>query len=366
MRKFLPYFLITILFAAFIWFFHPVGLTYRFNSNLIHDYLRSQDIEDPGSLIHDRIFVSDSDIYIASGYLYAKGSDPTSYNFQHPPLIKYLFGFSTLLTGNPYWVQIFFGLILLYLTCFLGEKIFKNVWIGFAASIFLLIDPVFGAMMDNALLDLGQTVFVFGYLISAFFYPANYILQGILLGFSAASKFWSTILIYIIIVNSYKIFFQKKKVDYRKLLLSFLIAAIVFCLTYIKAFIDAGGAFNVFAFLGKDLKFMLTHDSSKTLGGPLLLFVTGYFAPWWQMGISRAAEWSSLWPLGIIASIWLAIKTKIVKVNFFFYLLPFTYLLLTSTQSPFTRYFILILPFIYLSFANFLTKLYHSGHEPRV
>jgi hypothetical protein len=358
MKKLIPYFLITLAFVLLLLVKHPQVLTYKFDQNLIHDYLRSQDIEDPKGLIHDRIFISDSDIYTATGYLYVKGEDPTKYNFQHPPAVKYLFGFSTLLTGNPYWVQIIFGLVLLSLTYFLGTKLFKNKWVGYLGVLGLLIDPVFGGMMNEALLDLGQAVFALGYITLILFYPESYILQGVILGLFAASKFWSTAILLVVLVLGYKLLIRKEKLNYKKILLSFLIAFVVFSLTYIKSFIGAGGAFNLFAFEAKVLRFMFTHNSASFIGGPILLFISGFFAPWWQAGVARAADWTILWPVGLIVSVWIAVRTKFKDLRFFYFLIPIFYLLLSSTQVPFTRYFIVILPFVYLGLAGFLAQLF--------
>jgi hypothetical protein len=321
---------------------------------MIQDYLRSQDIEDPQDTIKNRIIISDSDIYIATGYLYANGVDPTLYNFQHPPAVKYLFGLSTLLTGNPYFVQILFGLALLFLTYFLGLKLFKNPLISLIAPGLLLIDPVFGGMMDGALLDLGQAFFALDYVILMLLFPESYITQGLVLGFFAASKFWSTAVIFVILTLGYKLFLRKEKINLKKLMISFLVAGIVFALTYSVSFIANGGLFNIFAFEGRVLRFMLAHNSAIQIGGPLILFTTGFFAPWWQAGVLRAADWSLLWPVGLAASIIMVLKTKAHGLKFFFFLLPVVYLLLTSTQVPFTRYFIIILPFIYLSIAGLL------------
>jgi hypothetical protein len=364
MKKIFPYILITFGLFLLLVLKHPEIYKYKFNQNLIHDYLRSQDIEDPQGKIKDRIFLSDNDIYITSGYLYAKGEDPSKYNFQHPPLIKYLFGFSTVLTGNPFWIQVLFGLTLLFLTYFLGTKLFKSKTVSLIAAGFLLIDPVFGGMMNETLLDLGQAVFALGCIILIFFYPESYILQGLILGLFAASKFWSTAIFFIILIFFYKIYIRKEKIDFRKVGFSFLIAFLIFSLTYIKSFINANGLFNLFAFEARVLRFMLAHNSASFIGGPILLFISGFFAPWWHLpaggqgaGVARAGDWSFLWPVGLIVSLYLALKTKIKDVKFFFYLLPLTFLLLSSTQVPFTRYFIVILPFVYLDLAGFLTQL---------
>ncbi|MCX6704909.1 MAG: hypothetical protein NT162_01050, partial [Candidatus Woesebacteria bacterium] len=147
MKKLFPYIVITFLFIGFIFLKHRDIFKYKFDFNLVSEYLRSQDIEDRDDVIKNRIFLSDSNLYIASGYLYAKGEDPTKYDFQVPPLIKYLFGFSSLIFGNPFYVQIVFGLVLLWLTYFLGTKLFKNQTVAMIGTGLLLIDPVFNGMM---------------------------------------------------------------------------------------------------------------------------------------------------------------------------------------------------------------------------
>jgi len=354
MKKILPYILITILFFIYLFVKHQDIFKYKFSLNLVPQYLRSQDIEDSLGKIKDRIFISDNDIYIATGYLYAKGTDPTEYNFQHPPLMKYLFGFSTLLTGNPFYIQVIFALLLLFLTFILGMKLFKNAWLSFVGVLLLLIDPVFSGMMNEALLDLGQAVFALSYIILIFFYPENFILQGITLGLFAASKFRSTVLIFIFLIFGYKILIKKEKINFRKILTSFVIAAVVFSLTYTVSFIKAGGLFNIFLFEGRVLKFMITHNSAGSWGGSILLFLSGYFAPWWQNGVVRSSVWSLFWPVSLLASLILVLKTKLKDIKFFFYILPIIYLILVSTEVPFTRYFIIILPFLYLDLSSLL------------
>lgn len=357
MPRLLPYLLITLLFAIFIGFWHKGALTYRFDQNLVRNYLRSQDIEDPKGLIKDRVILSDSDLYIASGYLYAKGESPAAYDFQVPPFIKYLFGFSILLTGNPFYIQVIFGLSLLFLTYFLGVKLFKSPVVGYLGALGILIDPVFGSMMNEALLDLGQAVFALGYVILAFLFPETFILQGIILGLFAASKFWSTAVIFAVLVFAFKIFLRKEKLDYRKVFLSLAVAVLTYSLVYMGLLIKPGGLATFLLIQGRVLRYMLTHDSAVVPGGPLVLFVSGFFAPWWQTGvIARAADWSFAWPIGFLGSIYLAIKTKVHDIKFFLYLLPIVFLLIISRQQPFTRYFLIILPFVYLNLAGLLVK----------
>ena len=355
MKRVLPYFFISVAFLGLLVVKFPSIFSYKFSQDTVKNYLKSQDIEDPKGFITDRVIMSDSDTYSVAGYLYAKGEDPTKYNFQHPPLIKYLFGFSILLVGNPFYVQIIFGLMLLFLTYLLGTKILKNRLLALVPVLLLLIDPLFGSQMTETLLDPGQAVFALGYITLMLLYPESYILQGLVLGLFVASKFWSTVIIFVFLIYTYKIFLLKEKINYKKIVISLLLAFFVFSVTYLKTFIvrgagfiphQAGGAgFNIFLLLAKEMKYMLAHDSAGAFGGTILLFFRGYI----------------LWPVSLLAGIYLMLKTKVKDVWFFLLMLPIVYLFSLSTALPFTRYFLIILPFLYINIIHFYEFFVDKG-----
>lgn len=355
-----------IIFALLAFFFgilftkHAELFKYKFNLGVVSDYLRSQDIEDVSDQIKDRIFVSDENIYLASGYLYTKGEDPTNYNFQHPPLIKYLFGYSTLIFGNPYIVQFTFGAVFIFLTYFLGLKLFDQKVVPIIASTFLILDPVFMEQISQTLLDLGQAVFALLYYILVVFTPESFILQGMVLGLFAASKFWSTAIIFVFLLWGYRKFLLKKKVDFKKLAYSFLIAFFVFLIFYSKTFIDRG-FFNIFLFEGRVLRFMLEHNSSPIIGGSILLYLTGHFVKWWGVqGFSKASPFNILWPISFIVALTKVIFAKKREKVYLVSFIPILYLLLTATQVPFTRYFVIVLPFFYLSLSETIVKAFNK------
>ncbi len=103
----------------------PEIFTFKFDKTLIDRYFLSQDI--PHEVPGKRLFLSDADVDLATGYLYATGSDPSLYNFEHMPLIKYLYGFSVLLFNNPYPVTVTFGMLLIVLYYYFVKKSFNNL-----------------------------------------------------------------------------------------------------------------------------------------------------------------------------------------------------------------------------------------------
>lgn len=355
-NKWIHIFSLIFLYLLVIFFFKKEVVLYKFDQKLIHRYFLSQDIthEVPGI----RQFLSDGDIYTATGYLYAQGADPTSYNFQAPPLIKYLFGLSILIFGSPYYVQIIFGAVLIAIVYTLGVKMYKSSLVPLLACIFLIIDPVFLEVSSNALLDLGQAAFLLLYFYLVFFHKKRYALQGIVLGLLCASKFWAGPLFFVLLLAAYNIY--KKNFDLKKFTLHLIIAAVIFSLTYIKTFINKGFEFNIVFFQLKILKFLVIHDIRSFPFASLFLFLTGYYQTWWgSKSVSHAQIWSIFWPIGLMLSaksILDAMIKRFVDLKLFVGIIPMVYILYLGVQAPFTRYFILILPFLYLNLSKNLLK----------
>ncbi len=305
----------------------------KFDPMVVNRYLKSQDILDINGDIKDRVMVSDEEIYIASGYLYANGAKPTDYNFQHPPFIKYLFGMSAKYFNLPLLPNIIFGAILLFEVFHLGSLVFKNRLIGFLASVLLLIDPVFKEVTIYALLDLGQMIFILGFIITTFFWKKHWIGQGVLLGLATASKFYSPVVIFLGIIYLYKIL--TKQFSLKKEIAVLLVGFITFSLCYIKAF-----PFNIFFEQAKIIKFMLEHNHAVEWGGIISMFFGGYI----------------LWPILFFVNLYQLFRSKVSDPVFLLCILPTTYYLLLTFQLPFTRYFILILPFLYLSLSKLICE----------
>lgn len=251
--------------------------SYRFNHKLIERYFLSQDIthEVPGK----RLFLSDGEIYLAAGYLYAKGNDPTLYNFEHPPLIKYLFGFSILIFNSPYPVQIMLGVGLLVLLYLLGLRVYRSDLVSLLACLFLLTDPLFLDISSQPLLDLGQTVFALLYTIFVFYFPNNYVFQGTSLALFAGTKFWASPLFFITTFTVYNLY--KKKFRLKNFILHLIIAFFVYSLFYLKTFMINKGNFNIIFLILKVFKYRIQHNVSSFFGSSLILFFTGYFKSWW-------------------------------------------------------------------------------------
>ncbi|MDH7476099.1 MAG: hypothetical protein QHH09_01345 [Microgenomates group bacterium] len=348
--------MILIIYLMILFLFKRQIFTYKFNKKLIDRYFCSQDI--PYEPNCRRVWLSDEELHIAAGYLYAKGSDPAVIDFQHPPLIAYLYGFSILFFNNPYYLEIFFGLLFLSLIYLLGLKIFKSKLVSTIGCLLLLIDPLFIDLSSQASYELGQAVFLLMYLILMVFYKKNFVLPGIALGLLCASKFWGAAVFFVGITALYKII--NKEFNLKIFFYHLLIAFFTFSLTYLKSFLNQKFLFNIVFFQLKILKYWIQHSITNIPFASLVLFTTGFFKSWWgNYEILRSHVWSIIWPISLISSFYVGIKnliknktlTKIV----FFSIIPLLYLIYLGVQAPFPRYFILILPFCYLSFAYSLS-----------
>ncbi len=347
---FVVLFLILFYISAILIFKKEV-FTYQFNIGLIARYFRSQDI--PHEVV-GRLFLSDGEIHTAAGYLYAVGYDPTTFNFQHPPFIKYLYGASILFFNTPYVIQILLGVSYILLTYCLGIKIFRGRTLSTLACILLILDPLFLDISSQPLLDLGQAVFSLLYVISFLFYPQNFILQGIFLGLSASSKFWAPTLFFILVLFGFRYLIKKER-NWKSLLISFLVAFLVFTATYTRTFINQKGKFNIIFYQLKILKYWFNHSIASIPGASLFLFLTGYFKSWWgKKNIIRSNVWTIIWPVSFVASIFGIIKNKKINNKIIVFLIPVLYLLYLGVQAPFPRYFIMILPYSYLGLAYML------------
>jgi|GEM_PF-828281 len=364
LKKYAIFLVIAVYFLS-LYLRQPQIFTNRFDSSLIDQYFLCQDI--PNEVPGKRVFISDGEIHQAAGYLYWQGYDPTEINFQHPPLIKYLFGLSIKLFSTSLIAQILFGVALIYLTYLCGTRVFQSRPVGLLASFLLAVDPLLSSLSADALLDLGQAVFILAYILVSINHKSSYFWQGIFLGLIAASKFWAGALFFLVITFVFRLVAKKevnknfiKKILNKKLLkqtvnhfsLQLLVAFFTFCIIYLPSFVYRRGAFNIIFFELKTLKYWFNHSISSIPFASLILFITGYFQTWWDNTIVKTPAWTILWPISFFISLFTAgkylINKKRVNKQIFLSLLPVLYLIYLGVQAPFERYFIIVLPFFYL------------------
>jgi hypothetical protein len=285
---------------------------------------------------------------LATGYLYVLGKSPADYNFQHPPLLKYLYGFSLRFFKNPYPVQITLSFFLFFLTYLLGVKVALSRKAIIMALVLLALDPLTADVVFNVYLDLGLAVFTLAFVLAFIYYPKKWWVQGLLLGLLLAAKFWSIGLFLLTLLTLYR-FLILKNLKMKLLLKTLLIASLVYLFTYSALFLK-GGSLGGFVWLQlKMVKFMLVHNSASFWGGQLGLFLSGYYSGWWGGGgFLRSNLWCFFWPLSFCAMLLSFLQKELRPKLRLFVLIVFGFFLITLRGAPFARYLILITPYLYL------------------
>ncbi len=342
------------IYTAVMAFFQPQVFTDRFEPSLIDRYWCSQDI--PYEPPCKRLFLSDSEIHIAAGYLYWNGSSPAVVNFQHPPLAKYGYGLMTIVFNNPLIFQFIVGLLCVQLTFLLSWKVLEISWWAVVPPLLLVTDRLFLQVAGAALLDLSQLLFAL-VIIYLYFYRKNAWVLGLSIGLMAASKFWTpaallTVLLLILDTWKHK---QLQLLTWSK---TGLAALLTTYLLYLPAFWNP---VSLLIFELKVFKYWVHQTTAVTgsWGEPFLLFITGYYQHWWaEQQLVREATWSILWPVSLLATAWQLIRTrKRPTLTILIATFSILYLLLIGSQSPFARYLLLVLPFIYISLTQVLQSL---------
>lgn len=356
--------LVVCLYIFFLYAFKTHVFFYQFNPQFIDRYLNSQDIF--GAVPDQRVFISDEDIYLATSYLFITGSDPSAFDSEVPPFGKYLLGLSILLFDNPYPAQIALGICLIILTFYLGVKVFNSSLIGFIASLLLVADPLFLDISSRVLLDLSQAVFMLAYIWAVIYNPKNFILQGVILGLFAGTKFWVTPLFFVILIAIYQIYHNKFNLKgfFSHLTVSF----IVYALLYSRSYLLTGGEFNLLWHVLKTFKYRIQHNISSVPGASVFMFATGFYRSWWGNGdVLRSSVWSFLWPLGLLVSVISSLKkiqAKKIDLGLVVSAVPLLYLMFLGVQAPFSRYLLLVLPFAYLSLSqSFISYITNYAHR---
>lgn len=339
--------IILVLILALIWpilrywpvFSRPVNI-----QNYAEKYSRSQYILGEASPQK----ISDSELYVYAGYAYSLGEDPTTVNFEHPPLAKYGYGLFYQLFSNPYYFNIPLYVGILYLFYLLSGLIIKKWYLRLAGLAVLGSLSLFQAHFRYALLDLpllfGYLLFLYG-MLSDFKTIKRGLLLGLGLGVVLTVKYpfpMVGLLLGLLLIDSY---IQKK---WKSSLMALVIGAAVYFLSYWQFFAHGNSLLDWLAFE----KYRLNWFMGKTDAPKFLIFqtlFTGRFKAWWDEKLYAVMEnWSLIWPVLFVGSIFSFFKAIIKRHYQLLVLLIFSYAQLIiygigSADSD--RFFITLLPF---------------------
>ena len=260
--------------------------------------------------------VSDSFLYSYVGYKYVNGTNPSLLNPEHPPLAKYLIGYSILLFGNEHLLGIGVAFFTLLLVFFISYQLYGSF---LTASIALLLTGVFPLFTDQIThgpqLELYQLFFFLLVVLFMLLWEkkkkmAYCIVAGIFFGFLLSTK---TLLPFLILFSVWLLTVLWKK--WKELIIIFSCAAFTFCLTYYAFFIQGG---TIKSFLGLQKYIVLFYGNAhipliEFAGNYLRLIATGSWKFWdTARTVSFYSEWNILWPILFFIGI-LRLKKRWVK-----------------------------------------------------
>jgi hypothetical protein len=304
--------------------------------------------KNPTSIIPDEVVFS----YAAGAYM--QGIDPIRINAETQPLGKYIIGASILFFKNDTLVIPFFGIVSLIAVWMLAKSVLKNN--------VLAIIPVAGLVSEKLfldqfrivpLMDIIQLPFI---LFSLYFFTIErkkdkYVVTAVLLGLTAAVK---SVVPAILLLFAFSVFFilKQRLVSLFRFFVFFPIAAVCFCLTYLRTFLSG---YTLADFIGFQ-KWIFLYQQSKLIY-PFSLWSLIYrnrWQAWWgDKGILHASDWQVTWPIVttlffvmVIVRIVLRRKTgDAMEILMVFGIMWFCFLSLGVVSS---RFLLPVLPICYI------------------
>jgi len=320
--------------------------TKKVDRDSLENAYRQSQYQKPNSVV----WMDDPELFTLAGIRYIHGEDPSSINFEHQPLSKYIFGVATSVFGNPLPAQIVAGTLALILYFYCGTLLFKNRFTALVPVFLLNIDGLFLEQLKKVYLDLIQLT-----LLLTFFILLYHSTQGkkqrntmIVLGLFALNKSF--------LIGS----------------LAFLAGLVFFwfvnpshILTYVKnlswSLITYLGGYSVFFLYHQPLDFLRLHLKIIRLYRSYVpeypkselvrLIFTGKQRRWFgDFSLMATPAWSIMWPTSAIVGL-ASIRTLLRSKNKFallLYIWVILYLIALSSRLIFPRYFLLLFPPLYL------------------
>ncbi|MCB9802199.1 MAG: hypothetical protein H6774_03865 [Pseudomonadales bacterium] len=290
--------------------------------------------------------ISDSDLYSYAAYIYLQGQDPTTVNFEHPPLAKYLYGFGAQLFGSVYTINsVVYGVLALCMYAF-SAMVLQRTSMRFLSMAIFFSFPIVSEQLQFTMLDIPLLISVlllFILLASKKCSPVmKYGLVGVCLGVMSAIKYPFPFMI--LPAGLVMVVAHKEKVLLHALY-SFVVAVGVYLATYSVYFMSHSlvdfARFEWFRFSWwtgeRTIPKFLIFDS--------ILF--GKYAAWWQPHtIYTEPSWSRAVPLTFLGYCYACLRQRhsfwSMMMGMFSVL---TLFLFAFGSASSLRYILLLLPF---------------------
>ncbi|OGJ22492.1 MAG: hypothetical protein A2804_02970 [Candidatus Pacebacteria bacterium RIFCSPHIGHO2_01_FULL_46_10] len=296
--------------------------------------------------------VDDAAVYTYAASAYMRGEDPTTINFEHPPLGKYLFGVSYFLTGNILWANA----AVLFFTLFLLDVLMRRI--GLIPLLRAIVLLLFGlqemihvhmrlGLMDLMVLCASVIFFVALFSQSPKQNPKwkkwHGVGVGLVLGALASLKYpVPSIGMY----GAMMVWWYVRQKAYRQIVVASITAVTVYLLTYGVYFLHGHSLIDFMKFEWYRFRWW-TGDRSMPKFLILQTLFMGGFPAWWDKGVRYVeTEWSALWPVACIAQfIGLPVMRKNKELQMYFVYGTGFLILFAVGAASFGRYLQQLLPF---------------------
>jgi hypothetical protein len=246
--------------------------------------------------------IDDGTLYQYAAHAYSQREDPTTVNFEHPPLAKYFYAASLVATKRVHLFNIIlFALCLILfsrlLSYFKLPTVFRLLAIIHLAIISSLDYHVGAVLLDMPTLFWSLLFFVI--LFSAQENNKKYTGLGLALGGFIATKYFFPI---VFLYAAITMLWAYKKKNLAKLWLTLLIAGIIYMGSYIAYFLAGHSLIDFIKFEWFRFRWW---TGDRTIPKFILLqtLFLGKFQMWWEPGSSYMHDnsWNISWPILFVA-----------------------------------------------------------------
>jgi len=263
--------------------------------------------------------IGDEGLYQYAGWRYANGDNPFDINYMVPPLGKWLYGLGAKYWGNPYLVSALMYFLSLMFYFWISKIVLKKkLGIEIAMLIFIL-NPMLIAQIRATMLDLPQMLFILGQIYFLFAADKNnkkwmIVMTGIFLGLATGVK----IGLFIPIIGLADMWYLFKKWGLKSWV-GLVVGVIAgYILSYFCYFINHPNPIPWLRLHEKVMRFWLGGDGLATNPIDVFRFIfLNQFMGWWPGAkIIITREWTLIFPIGTVLTLWWLIKIKnIIKNN---------------------------------------------------
>lgn len=313
--------------------------------------------------------IDDGTVYLYAGYAYLQGENPTTVNFEQPPLGKYIFGVSYRLFHSSYVLNllVFLGILVTFIV--LARQIGLSHLYTLLSLVCLALTTSLNHHVGMALLDsmiLFCSLFFFTVLLSSRRTLTYGLLLGLALGCLMSIKYpFPLILVYYAVVIVW--FWWQKK--WRPLLIALPVSFLIYLLTYTFFFFDQKTPLDFIKFEWYRYKWW-TGDRTMPKFLILQTLFFGKFKAWWETSSLQYisdGDWHVSWPILFVLSLFASFKAVVSQNKKQLIIAVYSLLLLAAYafgSASFGRYLLQLVPMWILLIAALIQSYFTTNKKP--